>query len=479
MRRLSPFLLALLLPPLASAEDLAPKLRAALVKVDVAAQSWDATSPWQKGPVQTRRGQGVVVEPGTVLTLARLVTDAQLVEVSVANSARRYPARVKHADLPVGLALLEITDEELRRTLVPLPVGEPAKLDDEFDLYQLGDDNMLQRYTGRVVSAASDGPRLQLRLNTTLPGAGDGQAAIKGGSLVGLVSATSRGQEGTLISVETIRRYLSDFADGVYNGPPGPGLWVQPLLRDDLRAYYGLAAGQHGIAVTRIMPGRTGSGVLEENDVLLAVDGYDLDDEGKFMHEVHGRLDASYLFQGRRYAGEKARARILRDGTVQEVEFELKPQAAAESLVPDRVPGRPEFLMTGGLVILELTKDTNIGRRSSGGIVLRRYTERAGWDPSPDRKQVVFVDHVLSDVANKGFEELAYVVLESVNGLRIREIADVAKALETPQEGFHVFRFEGVESDFVIPEGKLDEIDQRIAKNYKVTRIRYLDGDAG
>jgi hypothetical protein len=479
MRRLSPLLLALLLPSLAAAEDLAPKLRAALVRIDVAAQSWDLDSPWQKGPVQTRRGQGVVVEPGAVLTLARLVADAQLVEVSVANSARRYPARVKHMDLPTGLALVEITDEELRKALVPLPVGEPAKLDDEFDLYQLGEDNMLQRYTGRVVSASSEGPRLQLRLNTTLPGSGDGQAAIRDGSLVGLVTGIGRGQEGTLLSVETIRRYLGDFADGVYNGPPGPGLWVQPLLRDDLRAYYGLAQGQHGVAITRIMPGRTGFDVLRVNDVLLSIDGYDLDDEGKFTHEVHGRLDASYLFQGRRYAGEKARARLLRDGRVEEVEFELKPQAAAETLVRDRVPGRPEFLVVGGLVILELTKDTSLDRRSPGAIVLRRYTERAGWDPSPDRKQVVFVDHVLSDVANKGFEQLSYVVLETVNGARIREIADVAKALETPQAGFHVFHFEGVESDFVIPAAKLDEIERRIAKNYRVSRLRYLDGDAG
>ena len=477
MRRLS-LLLALLLPSLAAADDALPKLRAALVRVDVAQQGWDTNSPWQKRPIQNRAGQGVVVEPGVVLTLARLVTDAQLVEVSVANSARRYPARVKHVDLPVGLALVEITDEELRNTLVPLPVGDPAKLDDEFDLYQLGEDNMLQRYTGRVVSASSQGPRLELRLNTTLPGSGDGQSAIRDGKLVGLVSA-SRGQEGTLLSVETIRRYLDDFQDGVYSGPPAPGLWIQPLLRDDLRAYYGLAADQHGIAVTRLMPGRTGEGVLKENDVLLAVDGYDLDDEGRFTHEVHGRLDASYLFQGRRTSGDKATARILRAGKVEEVEFELKPQAAAVAIVPDRLPGRPEFLMVGGLVLLELTKELNIARRSAGAIVLRRYTERAGWDPSPDRKQIVFVDHVLSDVANKGFEELAYVVLDTVNGKKIGEIADVAKALEVPQDGFHVFRFEGVESDFVIPATKLDEINQRIAKNYKVSLLRYLDGDAG
>jgi len=271
MRRLAPLLLALLLPPLARAEDPA-LLRAAL------------SSPWQKLPVQNRNGQGVVVAPGLVLTLARLVTDAQLVEVSVANSARRYPARVQHMDLAAGLALLEITDDALKASLKPLPIGGPVKLDDEFDLYQLGADNMVQRYTARVVSAASDGARLVQRLNTTLPGGGDGQAAVRDGKLLGLVWS-ARGQDGTLLSVETIRRYLDDVADGSYTGPPGPALWVQPLLRDDLRAYYGVSPDQHGIAIVRIVPGRTGDGVLKENDVLLAIDGYDLDDEGKFMHE--------------------------------------------------------------------------------------------------------------------------------------------------------------------------------------------------
>jgi S1-C subfamily serine protease len=478
MRRIRPLLLALLLPPLAAAEDPAA-LRAALVDVDVSAQAWDQGSPWQKQPVQSRSGQGVVVQPGVVLTLARLVTDAQLVEVSVANSARRYPARVKHMDLAAGLALLEVTDKGLRGQLAPMPVGQPAKLDDEFDLYQLGGDNMLQRYTGRVVSASAEGARLMLRLNTTLSSGGDGQAAVRDGKLLGLVWST-RGQEGTLLSVETIGRYLDDLADGSYSGPPGPGLWVQPLLRDDLRAYYGVAPEQHGMAITRIVPGRTGDGVLRVNDVLLSIDGYDLDDEGRFMHEVHGRLDSDYLLRGRRSAGDKVPARILRGGEVQQVELELRAQSARETLVPERyAAGRPQFLVVGGLVLLTLTRDQNLGRRAPGATVLRRYVDRDGWDPASDRKQVVYVDHVLADIANKGFETLSCVVVESVNGQRIRELADVAKALEAPQEGFHVFRFEGAESDFVIPAGKLQEIDLRIARTYKVSQLRYLSSDPG
>jgi S1-C subfamily serine protease len=478
MRRLAPLLLALLLPPLAKAEDPA-LLRATLVDIDVAAQGWDQGSPWQKQPVQHRSGQGVVVAPGLVLTLARVVTDAQLVEVSVVNSARRYPARVKHMDLAAGLALLEITDDALKASLRPMPIGEPVKLDDEFDLYQLGADNMLQRYTARVVGAASDGARLLLRINTTLSGGGDGQAAVRDGKLLGLVWG-ARGQEGTLLSVETIRRYVDDVADGSYTGPPGPALWVQPLLRDDLRAYYGVGPDQHGIAITRIVPGRTGDGVLKENDVLLAIDGHDLDDEGKFMDEVHGRLDSEYLLRGCHNAGDKVKATILRDGKVQEVELELRAQDATDMVVPDRYEtGRPPYLVVGGLVLLRLTRDQSLGRRSAGATVLRRYVDRAGWDPPSGRKQIVFVDHVLADIANKGFEMLSCAVLESVNGQPIRELADVAKALETPQDGYHVFRFEGAESDFVIPAMKLDDIDRRIARNYKVNELRYLGGDQG
>jgi hypothetical protein len=277
--------------------------------------------------------------------------------------------------------------------------------------------------------------------------------------------------------VETLRRYVDDFADGTYQGPPAAGLWYHTLLRDDLRAYYRVPADRHGIAVSRVMKGRTGDGVLEEGDVILAVDGYDLDDEGRFVHEVHGRLAASWLFQGRRYAGDKVKATILRGGETREVELELKSLPVAAQRVPDAPPGgRPEYLVVGGLVILELTGEQRISR-STGGVILRRHRDRAHWDQPDERRRVVFVDHVLADAANKGYEEVEHMPIARVNGVPVREIADVAKALETPVRGFHVFELEGTEADIVLPAQELKEIDARIARTYKVTRLRFLAGD--
>ncbi|MHC4953420.1 MAG: PDZ domain-containing protein [Planctomycetota bacterium] len=462
--------------PRAAADDLMPKLRQGLVKVAVTSQSYDYTSPWKKTGVRNSQGRGFVVSPGVILTLAGNVRDALMIEVMVANSARRYPAKLKHVDTRMGLALVEITDEELRAQLKPLQLGESVKLDDEFDIYELGRDNMVERATARVVRADASPTVLSLRVQTTGTGGGDGQVALKDGKVVGLLTSRSR-QQGMITSIESIEKYLKDHEDGDYKGCPGSSVWIQTLLREDLREFYGLGKDQHGIGVVRTVAGRTGEGVLKKGDVILAVDGYDVDDEGKFKHERHGRLSVSWLFQGRRYPGDSMKLKILRDGKEQEVTLELKAWPDSVRSVPSGPgEGRPQYLVVGGLVILELHERVYIPR-SPGGVFLRRYSEREGWDPAGERRRYVYVDRVFADESNKGFEGLRYTPVDKINGMLITEIADVAKALGKPKGEFHVFEFQGVASDFVIPAAKLKEIDERVSKNYRIPKMRHLRGD--
>jgi len=458
-------------------KDLMPKLRGALVKISTTGQAYNYTSPWKKSRVRNSIGRGFVVQPGVILTLASNVRDAQMIEVMVANSARRYPAKIKHADPRMDLALVEITDEKLRAQLKPLPLGDPVKLDDEFDLYELGGDNMVERGTARVVRADASATVLSLRLQTTGTSGGNGQVAIKDGKVVGMLTSRSR-QQGRMTSIETIRKYLKDHEDGAYHGCPGPSVWIQTLLREDLREFYGLKPEQHGLGVVRTVSGRTGEGVIKARDVIFAVDGYDIDDEGMFRHERHGRLNASWLFQGRRYPGDKITMKVLREGKEVGLEVELKSWPDSARAVPSGPgEGRPQYLVAGGLVILELHERVYIPR-SPGGVFLRRYREREGWDAAGKRRRFVYVDRVFVDESNKGFENLRFTPILRVNGMDITEIADVAKALESPKGEFHVFEFEGVASDFVIPAAKLAEIDKRIADNYRIPKMRHLRGDA-
>ena len=458
--------------------DLAPMLRAGLVRLHVTSQGYERTAPWKLGSEYTRTHRGVVIEPGLILCKANAVADQRMIEVSIANSARRYPARLRHVDKRIGLALVEFDDETLAKELAPIPLGKPVKLDDEFEIHQLGRDNIPERYDARVIRAIAGSTGLDLQLKTTCSDAGNGQIALKDGALVGLLTSTygSR-QQGTLLSLETIQQYLADFADDAYHGRPGPGFWTQQLLRQDLRTYYGLQDGQHGLAVSRVVPGRTGDGVIQPDDVILEIDGYDIDDEGKFVHETHGRLSSSYLLSGRRYAGDTIKMKILRKGEEMDVEMELKGQKPGEKRVPDGyADGRPQFMMVGGLVLLELTSGSGISR-SPGGVILRRFRDRSNWDPPGKRKRMIYVDRILQDESNKGFEQMYHLPIKTINGIEINDFDGVPKALETPEGPYHVFRFEGVETDFVIPAAELDEINKRIAEKYKVTRLRYLSGD--
>ena len=238
-------LLSLSLSARASAgeEDLAPMLRAGLVRLQVTSQSYERSAPWKLGSEYTRTHRGVVIEPGVILCKASAVANQRMIEVSIANSARRYPARLRHVDKRIGLALVEFDDEHLVAALAPIPLGAPVKLDDEFDIHQLGRDNIPERYDARVIRAIAGSTGLNLQLKTTCSDSGNGQIALADGKLVGLVTSTygSR-QQGTILSLETIREYLADFEDDAYHGRPGPSFWTRNLLREDLRTYYGLSA---------------------------------------------------------------------------------------------------------------------------------------------------------------------------------------------------------------------------------------------
>lgn len=459
--------------------DLAPKLRGALVRINVTSQSYETSAPWKLGRAYNRSGRGVVVGDGQILCKSDVVANQRMIEIELANSARKYPAKLLHVDRNVGLALIGYDDAHLAKSLAPLPLGEPVKLDDTFDIHQLGNDNIPERYDARVIRASAGSSGLRLTLKTSCSDRGDGQVALKDGKIVGLlVSTYGSRQQGTILSIENIRQYLDDYnAEGPYRGKPGPGIWTQQLLREDLRTYHGLAENQHGIAVSRTVPGRSGHGVLEDGDVILAIDGFDVDDEGKFVHDMHGRLNASYLLGGRRLAGDVVKMKILRDGVETEVDVELKGQKPDEKRVPEGWGAeRPQFMVVGGLVLLELTSSSSISR-SPGGVLLRRFRERANWDPPGKRKRVIYVDRILKDKATKGFESVYHRPIKTINGIEILDFQSVPKALETPEGAYHVFRFDGLETDIVIPADELETINKRIADKYKVTRMRFLRGD--
>jgi S1-C subfamily serine protease len=456
--------------PARAEDDLAPKLRAALVKVYVESQGWPISTPWQKAGPRSSMLRGVVVRPGLVLVPAG-VADHIMIEVSEANSARRYPASLVHVDYGANLALVKVEEPSLRLRIMPLDLHDPITIDDEFEIWQLGGSDLLERYTGRVQQVYESTPRLMLNVKTNLSDGGNGQAALKAGKLAGLVLSTrSSRQEGQVLSVETIKHFLDDYDSGEYVGFPSGGIWTHDLLRDDLRAYFKVPDDTHGVAVSRVIDGQSGGGVLKVGDVITRISGYDLDDEGMYVDPVHGRLNMNYLLYCKPAAGDNVPATILRDGKAMDVEIPLRKWTLAKQRVPyNYYDRRPPYIIVGGLVVLELSRMSSTGESQ-----LRQYQLRAWWDPPSERKRIVYASRVLADIANKGIDDIRNVAIKTINGKPISLITDVPEALKSPMGGFHVITFEEDETPFVIEAAKLDEINARILERYRIPELSYF-----
>jgi S1-C subfamily serine protease len=459
---------------LAQEEDLAPRLRAALVKVHWTRQGWDTSSPWNKSRPSNSWARGVMIRPGLVLMPSSGLQDTLMIEVSEANSARRFPASLVHVDYGIGLALVKLEDEEMLARMKPLSVGDPVTIDDEFEVWQIGQSELVERYTGHVMKVYSIGQKLQLTVKTTLADGGNGQVALKDGKIIGLVTYTrSSRQEGRLLSVESLQHFLRDYESGKYRGFGAGGVWWHKLLRDDLRTHNMVPADAHGILVSHVVPGHTGHGAVWPGDVITHLAGHELDDEGMFKHPKHGRLGVDYLLRGSTHPDDRVPAKILRKGEPKDVSIPIHDWPLDEQLVPmNNYDRRPPFMVVGGLVILELTQRSGVGDYG-----LRKYQERAWWDPPGERKRIIYGSRVLDDPANKGLDDIRSAGVATVNGKKITRMRDVAEALLTPLGEFHVFVFEGLDKPFVVKAADLEEINDRIAKRYKIPEMSYIEKD--
>ena len=58
--------------------------------------------------------------------------------------------------------------------------------------------------------------------------------------------------------------------------------------------------------------------------------------------------------------------------------------------------------------------------------------------PTPGKKRIIILSHVLPDPANLGYEKLHDLIVTSINGVAVQTIDDVRSAFRRPAGGFDV-----------------------------------------
>ena len=465
-----------------------PAVEAQVVSLDVTFQAFNEDSPWARQVPATRTAMAVVVDGSHLLTTADIVQNATLIRVRRHDSEVPAVARVAHVDFEVNLALLAIDDPVFQAALAPVRFAAQAPAEGVLSTVRWRDHQLEAASTrvARVEVGASETGFVEhafLMATTDISGGGWAEPVFLDGVLVGIVSLQDK-QNVSIIPAEILKEYVAQarVASG-YVGFAGWGVAVQ--FNDDptLAAYLGATGEPTGLLIRQVSWGSTGCGVLKPRDILVAMDGHDIDARGFYRHPRYGRLDFKHILVDGHRPGDHVKARVWRERRLVDVDVALRPYPVASTLIPtSRRVDPPPYVIAGGLVFRELDipylRTWGDKWRRKAPVRLVTAFDLSSAAQSPERRRVVILQNVLAAPFNLGYHDLGNLIVERVNGRPVGSLADLAGALANPVDGFQRIVFEANEivSHVVLDAATLEAATNEIIANYRIPEAVRLSG---
>ncbi|MFP4472576.1 MAG: PDZ domain-containing protein [Candidatus Omnitrophota bacterium] len=419
----------------------AASLTDSVVKVFATKNPIDFHRPWQTVGSQSGTGSGFVIEGDLILTNAHVVSDHTFIQVRKQSSPKKYVAQLEALGNDCDLALLSVQDKSFFEDTIPIPMGDIPQLQEAVTVigFPLGGDKL--SITEGVVSrievvpyAHSANHLLAIQIDAAINPGNSGGPVVKDGKLVGVaMQAISQSQNiGFMIPMPVIQHFLEDIQDERYDGFPVMGIEYDNTENPALRDYYHLPGNaEGGVVVTQIMPFSSAEGVLQEGDIISAVEGTEVGLDGSFKFRPGQTLTFSHLIH-QKFIGEEVSMTIWREGRKQSITMPLQ-QFRKLVPSPDKIE-KPSYLVYGGMVFTTLTTDL---LKTWG----QHWWKKAPFDFlyyligrgrfNPDRKKdiVVLLD-VLPDDINVGYFGSSKAVIKSVNGKSFDSFEEFVKLLQ-------------------------------------------------
>lgn len=192
------------------------------------------------------------------------------------------------------------------------------------------------------------------------PGNSGGPALDDEHRVVGVAFCSLQGAEniGYIIPTPIIMHFLEDVHrnKGQYTGFVRLGLVTQSLDQAPAACeYFKLKKGMSGLLVANVDVVGDAHNKIKKDDVLLAVDGVPLANDGTVPFRKRERIHFEYLLM-QKFRGDACKLTVWRDGKEKDVEVNVKPKIL--ELVPSHASNpvlNPPYLVYGGLVFTRLS----------------------------------------------------------------------------------------------------------------------------
>jgi hypothetical protein len=222
----------------------------------------------------------------------------------------------------------------------------------------------------------------------------------------------------------------------------------QTTLDDQFREYLGLAKGQQGVYVSGVSKGGSAEKIgIKEGDIILEMNGYDVDSRGDYRDEKFGMLNLSHIVRGNSYVGDEVKVTVLREGKEVKLKGNLTRKDPKDFLVwPYLYDRGTNYVVMGGLIFQELSlpflKSFGNDWETSAPLRLVHIAKHTEEYEDQGKRKIVILTAALPTRSTQGYERVGGAIVNKVNGVVINDIADLDKAFKEPLEGIHDIELE-------------------------------------
>ncbi|MGB5156537.1 S1C family serine protease [Desulfobacterium sp. N47] len=468
-----------------------PNIKEAVVKIYTVSNSYNYHEPWQMWGQKIFNGSGCIISGNRILTNAHIVRDNTFIQVRRSGEAKRYTAETEMVSHESDLAILKVKDESFFDGIEPAEIGDLPEIKDEVIVYGFPEGGDKLSITEGVVSriehtkySHSSTYLLICQIDAAInSGNSGGPVFNKDNKIIGVAfQGFLNGRYdniGYMIPAPVIKHFFEDIKDGKNDGTPDIGLSMQKMENPDMRRKYLMTEKQTGVLIIKVYPDSPAEGILKPNDILLSIEGKNIENDGTIEFRQGERTYFGYLMQ-QKQINDLAEFKILRNGKIKEASVKLTKPIDYERLVPfERYEQSPAYYIRGGLVFETLTLN-----------YLMEYGNEKDWhinapkelinfyingEPTREQREIVVLVKVLADEINVGYHDFVDAVIYSVNGVKISGIADLVDGFEKNKGEYDIIEdIHG--SSMVLDREKANENGDNILKKYNIdsSKSKYL-----
>jgi hypothetical protein len=448
-----------------------------LIKIEVTSKQFDYYQPWNQRSARNQK-VGIVTGPREIITEAEYLSNQTLLRIQKNGRGKWWIGKLVWVDHPANLAMITVEDDAFWQGVDAVNLGGHISADAPLQIIKWNggvlESSKASFMRFAVEQSETSGLNFVVyKVHTDLQGGGWGQPLVWGTNIVGM--ANSQSENVCTITPASFIKSIIEAHRGDYRGLGYFHFFWQAAENIVTLEHLGQKGEPRGVLVTRAAQLPDGSDpVLKARDVIMQIDGFDIDIQGDYKDPEFGYLMLENLATRRKWAGDKVPMKILRDGKEMDITYTLPKYEYKHWLMPSySFDQEPEYFIMGGLIFQPLSAEY---LRAWGADWRRRAPFRLNYysdeDASKEQPSLVILSQVLPDPYNIGYQEQKYLVVEKINGKRITLLTDLLDAFKSPTNNFHVIDFKrGTDLQRIVLAAGSAERDatRRILQRYGIT----------